>query len=172
MFATLRNYTPSVIALILANLIPLAGVVWFGGDVFSTLVFYWFESAAIGCFNIVKLKKAAAESAPEDIKELWGYLINGRSPAGFSGSALIRFFALHYGGFMGAHAIFFGLFLFAFTKSGFYMFPRMTPALFLTGIFSVAGFMISHGFSYMTNFIGRQEFLRCVNLCSHIVVLP
>lgn len=46
---------PSVIFLILVNLVPLAGVFVFGWDVGFLMLIYWIETVVIGLFNIPKI---------------------------------------------------------------------------------------------------------------------
>ena len=50
-------FYPSSLVLILVNLIPLAGVLYFGWDVFTVIVLYWMESAVVGFFNVLKMQK-------------------------------------------------------------------------------------------------------------------
>ncbi len=47
--------TPSVASLVLANLIPLVGTLFFGWSSGVILVLYWFETAVIGFYSILKL---------------------------------------------------------------------------------------------------------------------
>jgi hypothetical protein len=45
----------TVYSLIVANLIPLAGVLFFGWSLFETMVVYWLENGVIGFFNLFKI---------------------------------------------------------------------------------------------------------------------
>ncbi len=80
---------PSAAALVLANLVPLAGVLWWGWDLFAVLTLYWAENVVVGAWNVVKMLLARS-------KGLAGKLF------------LTAFFAVHYGLFTLGH----GLFLF------------------------------------------------------------
>lgn len=154
------HYLPSITALVAANLVPLVGAIFFGWDVFAILVLYWLESAVVGFYNVFKLQKAAAPSAPAEIAELRGYQSEGKSAAGLTGKALVRFFICHYGVFMSGHAFFLAVFIFVFSSSKFSALPIVTPAFWLTALVSVASFAGSHGISYAVNFVGKEEFLR------------
>ena len=63
------------IALIVANLMPLAGVVLLGWEPGALLFAYWLESAVVGFFNVIKMAQAEgpvlAEAASErrEVKE-------------------------------------------------------------------------------------------------------
>jgi len=46
---------PSVIALVLANLVPLAGVFLFHWEVFPLLFLFWLENVVIGVLNVAKM---------------------------------------------------------------------------------------------------------------------
>ena len=128
--------SPSTLALIFANLAPLAGAVFLDWDLGYVMVLYWAESAVIGFFNICKI------------------IVIGRWSALFAAP----FFAGHFGGFMAIH------FLFIYTLfiqgpqnmsdgdlsevTG--MFASLWPALVIL--------FISHTFSFYANFLGRKEF--------------
>jgi hypothetical protein len=94
---TLRPPTRKVFgataALVAANLVPLAGVLWWGWDAFLLLCLYWAETAAIGFWTILKImtlqfeNRSAARGAFADL----GYGV---------------FFTVHSGVFMSVHMIF------------------------------------------------------------------
>jgi hypothetical protein len=102
----------AVAALIIANLIPLVGVLWFGWDVWGILIIYWLENGIVGFFNVLKMRRA---SGPEDgspmavadtRRRLNSFKVNGRSPNGSEKAVLIPFFIMHYGTFWVVHGIF------------------------------------------------------------------
>ena len=80
----------AVVALILANLVPLAGVLWFGWDVWGILIIYWLENGIYGLFNVLKMRKAegsedeSSVAADDTRRRLNGFKVNGRSPSGSS----------------------------------------------------------------------------------------
>lgn len=156
----------AVVALILANLVPLIGVLWFGWDVWGILIIYWLENGIYGLFNVLKMRRAEGpeDSSPiataETRRRLNGYRVNGRPPSGFDKAALVPFFIMHYGIFWVVHGIFvLTLPLFAFTGADGE--PDFGTTLNPLGILLVVvGLFISHGLSYRLNYIGRGEYLR------------
>ncbi len=77
-------------ALILANLLPLAGVLAFGWDAGLIILLYWSENVVIGGFNILKIALARGQHLKEHLSKLF----------------LIPFFAVHFGGFCAVHGFF------------------------------------------------------------------
>ena len=156
----------AIVALILANLVPLAGVLFFGWDVWGILIIYWLENGIVGLFNVMKMRRA---EGPEDgspaatadtRRRLKSLTINGRPVASSEKSALIPFFIMHYGMFWVVHGIFvLTLPLFAF--SGADGQPDFGTTLDpLAILFALVCLFISHGVSYLFNYIGRGEYLR------------
>ena len=68
----------ALVALVLANLIPLAGVLFLGWSVWQILIIYWLENGIVGFFNVLKMRKAEARPTPRRVS----YRINGRAPVG------------------------------------------------------------------------------------------
>src|SRR5688572_2147822 len=75
---------PSVIVLILANLVPLAGVIFWGWDLLDLMILYWMETGIIGFYAIIQMAIASR----------WGALFT------------VPFFVVHFGGFMAGHLFF------------------------------------------------------------------
>jgi hypothetical protein len=73
----------SIIALIVANSLPLAGVIWLDWAVFDVLILYWAENVVIGIINVMRMNKCLSSSK-------LGYFI-------------IPFFIVHYGMFCFGH---------------------------------------------------------------------
>ena len=51
----------SLPALILSNLVPVAGVILFDWNVSAILLLYWAENAIIGFFNVLKMSMAQGQ---------------------------------------------------------------------------------------------------------------
>ena len=49
----------AVVALIVANAIPLFGVLFLGWNVWTILTIYWLENGVVGFFNVLKMAQAA-----------------------------------------------------------------------------------------------------------------
>ncbi len=127
----------SAVALILANLVPVAGAAFFGWSLSDVMVLYWAESAIIGFFNVLKIA------------------VIGRWSALFTGF----FFLGHFGGFMAAHFLFlYTFFVKGVTGSDGGGDLAEVAALFVSLWPALLALFISHGYSFWTNFIGRQEY--------------
>ena len=155
----------AVIALVVANAIPLFGVLFLGWNVWTILTIYWLENGVVGFFNVLKMSKAAGS---EPIGSGITATVNGRPVTGSAKAVLIPFFVLHYGIFWLVHGVFIltlPMFV-AFGGSGF--FDGGAPSDGGAGIASdpgavalvLLGLFISHGISYRLNYIGRGEYLR------------
>ena len=128
----------SSLALIAANLVPLAGAAFLGWKLSDVMVLYWAESAIIGFFNVCKIAVIGR----------WFALAAG------------PFFLGHFGGFMAVH------FLFIYTI--FVKGPdNMDSAggdlaevakLFLVLWPALLALAISHAYSFFNNFLGRGEY--------------
>jgi hypothetical protein len=130
--------TPATLALIAANLIPIAGAVFLGWRLSDVMVLYWAESAAIGFWNLCKI------------------LVIGRWLGVFAG----LFFLGHFGGFMAVHFLFIYTIFIEGVGPGAapggdladvgHMFLRLWPALL--------ALFVSHGISFFLNFLGHGEY--------------
>ncbi|MFV8816396.1 DUF6498-containing protein [Haliea sp. E17] len=141
----------SLVALVLVNLIPLAGVLLFDWDVAALMILYWSENLVIGFYTLVKLVV--------------------KSPIGgwFSG----LFFLIHYGGFCGVHGLFIVTMLLDEKFSAFPDDPWPLWLVFPQILFNVIGHVISlappewlwsfaalfisHGVSFVANFLLADE---------------
>ncbi len=128
--------SPSVIALILANVIPILGVLFFDWSIGEVMLLYWAESGVVGVFNLAKM-----------------WVINK------VGAVLLgTFFVGHFGGFMVGHL----LFIYAF----FIKDPSNNTGIPLTDVTkdfillmpALIGLFISHGISFKQNFLGHTEY--------------
>lgn len=118
----------SAIVLILSNLVPIIGVLYWNWDVGSVVLLYWAENVIIGVLNIPKL---------------W--------MSGKGGTGLSVFFTAHYGMFTGVHGVFV-MSLFGIKDGPQSLLPG--GALFYTFLI-LAG---SHIISFFVNFIGHKEY--------------
>lgn len=136
---------PSVLALIAANLVPVAGVFLFGWKVFPLLLLFWFENVIIGVFNALKI----LFSAPDQKFQWAGKLF------------VVPFFCVHYGMFTFVHGVFVVALFGGGTNRGF-----PSPATFLNEMFeqklvwAVLGLFVSHGVSFVHNYLIGGEFRR------------
>lgn len=151
----------SIVALTVANLVPLIGVLFLGWDAAAIVLLYWIENLIVGFFNILRMLLVKVESRSKLFQKLF----------------MIPFFCVHFGGFCAVH----GFFLLAFFKIGSpdeAMAPNdvwLGPFIFLQLLYSVVmqlwhsrpsdlewpavGLFVSHGISFITNFISGQQYL-------------
>lgn len=138
--------------LVLANLVPLVGVVGFGWNLHSLLVGYWLESGVVGAATVAKIRRAEGDDDPGSLPNV---AFNGRRVASFVGASrrlIAGFFLVHYGVFWVVH----GLFVFAFAA----VFPALEPAAPAVVGAATVGLAASHAVSYRRNYVGGREYER------------
>ena len=133
--------------LVAANLLPLAGVLFWGWDVFPLLVLFWMENVVIGVFNALKMLLADPADAA-----LWaGKLF------------MVPFFCVHYGMFTAVHGVFV-FSLFGAKKYATHGFDVIGPAAAVAreyGLWLPLGVLVaSHAFSFAWNYLYRGELNR------------
>jgi len=131
--------SPSALALIGANLVPLGGVLLFGWDLSEVMVLFWAESAVIGFYNLLKLAVIGR----------WRVLFLG------------PFFVGHYGAFMAGHFLFI---YYMFVRTVDTTAPEAPVFGALADLFGPLGpallaLVVSHGVSFYMNFLGRKEYV-------------
>jgi hypothetical protein len=122
---------PSVVLLVLANLIPLAGVVFWSWDLFGLVLLYWMETGIIGLFAIIHMAIAAR----------WGALF------------MVPFFCVHFGGFMLGH-LFFLVIMFGGARSTDIAHLQALVVTQLDDVslwIALAALCVSHGYSFVLN---------------------
>ena len=127
----------SAIALVIANIAPLAGVLFLEWDLGDIMVLYWVESGVIAFYSLLKIavvgKLVALVAAP--------------------------FFIGHFGGFMVGHFLFiYALFLRGIGGAWPSGAAAELYAIFMPIWMSIAALFISHGVSFFTNFVGQREY--------------
>jgi hypothetical protein len=147
-----------VISLLVANAIPLWGVLFLGWDAFYIVLLYWTENLIIGFYNVLKMAFAAVPYPAAHLGKLF----------------LIPFFIIHYGGFTAIH----GFFVLALFHKG--QGPSMDGMnwpcflVFVQILFNVSKYMysvvptqvkfvvlalfLSHGVSFVQNYLLKGEY--------------
>jgi hypothetical protein len=89
----------SAIALVAANLVPVAGVLFWGWHILPVMLLFWLENVVIGLFNVIKILLAQGEPDPAP---------SGRPlPFAWVGNLFFAaFFTVHYGMFCAGHGVF------------------------------------------------------------------
>lgn len=141
----------SLSALVLVNLVPLFGVVFFGWSVFQVMALFWLENVIIGAYNLLRM-------ATQLLKGEWGILF------------LMAFFTVHYGMFTAVHGLFvMGIFgqgppvidgrIEATPLAAFTLMRQMID-LDPTYLWAAIGLAASHGVSFVLNFMIGGEWKR------------
>jgi hypothetical protein len=150
----------SLAALIGANLIPFIGIFFFHWDVKFIVLLYWIENLIVAFYNVLKMAFLKTDHATGNVGKLF----------------LIPFFCIHYGGFCAVH----GFFLIHFFRIGTPTSPFGSsnewwgPLIFIQILYSVIvriwaskppemiwaviGLTLSHGVSFVENYILGQEY--------------
>ena len=136
----------SSVALVLANLVPIVGVLFFGWRVIDILMLYWVENVAIGGINVMRMAVTSGRSK-------WFLMV---------------FFAIHYGVFCFGHLMaingLFGEALGTVDVWQYFIGGPDSEAASATWLspqwIAVAGIVASHLFSYFSNFIAGGEYRR------------
>jgi hypothetical protein len=147
----------AVIALVVANAIPLIGVLFLGWSVWNILVIYWLENGIVGGFNVLKI--ARAQGPDESLLGRMTISVNGRPASAMAKAALIPFFCLHYGLFWVVHGVFVLMLpLFAGMSDQ----PLGSSMTLSAGsiLFAVIALAVSHGLSFWLNFLRGGEYRR------------
>ena len=143
-----RNSKPSsIIALITVNLFPVFGVLYWGWSVFPIMLLFWAENVIVGFYNVLRMIAFRPREGAAWLVKLF----------------LIPFFTIHYGGFTAGHGMFvvlmFGQDLFESTAG-----PRLDILLQVVRdynlMYAILALFISHGYSFITNYLGKKEYLR------------
>lgn len=158
----------SAVLLVVANLVPIAGVLFLGWDVAAILVLYWLENGIVGLLNVPKVLLAQGQvgTSALGMAGLERAMLSAASPQAVR-FTLAPFFVVHYGMFWLVHGIF--VFSLPFVWSGVdlnapgFDFPfgalgavvRLPPELLI----AAAGLGLSHAASFALNYVGRREYL-------------
>jgi hypothetical protein len=183
--ALATSSTTSVVLLVAFNLLPLAGVLFWGWNVATLLVLYWVENGIVGVLNVPKMLLADGPDEPAthivDVRGVGPLTVARSGPS--AKAALIPFFLVHYGIFWLVHGVFVFLlpqFVGAFAGAGGPGFgpdiltPGFEPQAFDVAIvqarsvgpdlsavaWAAIGLGISHTASFLINFVGRGEYHR------------
>jgi hypothetical protein len=133
--------------LVLANLVPLAGVLFWGWSAFALVALFWMENVVIGVFFILRM-----------------LALDPRDPALWAAKLfMVPFFCVHYGMFTAIH----GSFVFHLLGGKDYQTQGLLPldaaarAAVELGLWLPLGVLgASHLFSFLWNYLYRGEYRR------------
>jgi len=138
----------SAVSLVIANLMPLFGVLFWDWSAFNVLILYWTESAVIGFYYVLKKYKIGGINK----------VLNNSS------------FLFGYGIFMAGHLFFINFLFGEGGLSGEQYTKSVGVADHMIMIFpAFLSLFISHGISYYNNFIGKKEYLNFKNASEAII---
>jgi hypothetical protein len=126
----------SVALLIVANFVPVIGVLRFDWDLGQLMVLFWAENAVVGFFGLAKLV----------VVQRWLALIS------------VPFFIMHFGMFMAVHFMFVYE-LFVAGRKGPPLDSQVMLALLAPLWSAILAIFISHGVSFFGNFLARREYI-------------
>ena len=136
----------SLVVRILANLIPLGGVLFFQWSLFFIMFLYWLECVIACMFNLLRMSKAAG-TPPAPDKRTGDHFL-GKPAEEMSLGELILTTSLTYGIFLWVYGwVFYGLFGPADIPAGGFVIP-------------ILALLVSYATSYFVDFIGQKEYLK------------
>jgi hypothetical protein len=138
----------SAVVLILANLVPLYGVLFLGWEAFPLMLLFWVENVIIGVLNAARMLCVDPHDAAQWAAKL----------------VMVPFFCVHYGMFTAVH----GVFVLSFFGTGAFGRVEGLDVLSVAGRavhgldlgFAVLALAASHVFSFLWNYLYRGEFRR------------
>ena len=137
--------TPSLLALGLANALPIAGVLLLGWKVFPLVLLYWLENVVVGGFNVGKLLLAQPQEPAYPVGKLF----------------LIPFFIFHFGMFTLLHGVFVFALFGAKTLPRFDSLAELPAAIRAYHLgWGVLALVVSHGLSFYWNYFENGEYRR------------
>lgn len=143
-----KRILPSAVLLVLVNLIPIFGVIFWNWNAFDIIVLYWIENIVIGVCNIPRIIMAQVPVYGTNyLNSKEGYTIANL----FLNLFLAGFFTMHFGIFTVVHGVFVNMI--ALNRSSFLISNDYSGI----GAFFLA-LLISHGFSLIYNYILRGEY--------------
>jgi hypothetical protein len=153
-----KDYITNIplLILVLANMLPIYGVVVFGWDAFYIVLLYWAENLIIGFYNILKIAFAKVQPPMANLGKLF----------------LIPFFIIHYGGFVAGHGFFIFLLFGKALDVGQHPWPCFLVFVqLLIGVirhcwttipndmkYVIGSLFLSHGVSFVRNYLITGEY--------------
>ncbi len=136
---------PTVIVLLLANLLPIYGVIFLKWEVFPIMFLFWTENVIIGVFNIFKMAVSNPASPGQWVAKLF----------------MVPFFAIHCGIFTLVHGILIFV-LFGGLALSDTDIPDLGAAWQIIKNYDLMwGFLsllLSHGISFEVNYVRQAEY--------------
>ena len=126
----------SPLALVVANVVPILGVMFLDWRVGEIMLVFWAESAVVAFWNVCKMVRIGG----------WATLAAG------------PFFIFHFGAFMAGHLLFIYGFFVADQLGEVDVTVSRVISDFSTLSIAVLALFVSHGVSFFANFLGKREY--------------
>ncbi len=148
------EHRASAISLLIANAVPLLGVLFWNWSTFAIVLIYWAENVVIGLINVLKM--LCCSPSDEDASGLpWQHAAK---------LFFVPFFTVHYGLFCLVHGVF--VFVLLGGEGGGFEGPlgnwdlRFALLKETGALWAIAGLTISHLFSFVSNYLLGGEYRR------------
>ena len=122
----------SSLLLVAVNLLPLAGVLFFGWSVYEVVLLFWAENLVVGLYAIARMVTLLRRNGDKRML------------------LLIPFFCFHFGMFTIVH----GMFVISMFRPEDHVAGGTGMSLWIPFL----ALLISHGASYVMNFLGKKEY--------------
>lgn len=142
----------SVIFLLIANVVPIIGVVYLNWDIFSIVYIYFLETLVVGIFGIFKILLARGIDFTIDRGLITDILLSQFFPNLNSGSSKASVLIAYFICFVLYILLLFGLCLIVLTPSNF---AKSWEPSYLWALLALT---ISHSFSFFQNYIYKKEY--------------
>lgn len=135
----------SSLSLIISNLVPLFGILFFGWSIYPILIAYWLENLVIGYFTFLKILLSKGRNITTVDPNR---IVSFDMPTWF----VLGFFSIHYSLFCLVH----GIFLF----TNFLIWANFNTSDIYIIIIMAISIFISHWVSYHYNYLAKKEYLK------------
>ena len=152
-----KTDTPSLIGLVIANIIPLILTFFFSWDVGGIVILYWWENVIIGFYSVLRILGAQGQGdgGAEDVLQAANHGIK---------FFLVPFFCFHYFFFCFVH----GIFVLLLTSGDFESASPMDGNLLVNfwnalptwGALSLLVIFASHGISFFRHYVRGREYVK------------
>lgn len=146
--------TPAVLSLVVANLVPLFGVLCLQWEIFPLLFLYWVETVIIGALNVIKMLVSRSPEPARRLRKMVMiplFILQFGSFAALYGVALLSMYTEVYATRMGREA---NLDLYGMSLG------QIMRATWGDVWKTALALLASHLFSFLWNYLGKGEFKR------------
>lgn len=136
-----------ILTALIANAVPIIGVLFLDWSALTALLSYWLENVVIGFFNVLKMWRASSNYPMDAANKL----IPGplRPVTTIEHRALPIFFAVHYSIFLSGHLVFLNVF-------GELL--RQPLRFDYSVLLALLPFFYTHGLQYRNNFLATKAY--------------